>query len=159
METWRQLKAWTLANLDVAWDLVRIYIGIGLVVKGVYFIQDVTFVTDTMSRHAVPAASVALAHYVAGAHLAGGALLAAGFVTRLSALVQVPVLFGAVFFVHMQEGLFTMAQNLEFAALVLFLLCLFSVFGAGRLSVDHYVFERGDTEEPTHGTSHAIWPA
>ncbi len=124
---------------DLCLDLLRIYLGVGLFVKGVHFCSHASALLQTMAVGDVPFASMALAHYVAMAHLFGGFLLAIGLVTRAAALVQVPVLFGAVFFVHLKEGLFTPGQTLEFSALVLFMLCLFSVCGAGRLSADYYV--------------------
>jgi putative oxidoreductase len=68
-------------------------------------------------------------------------LLAIGLITRIAALIQVPILFGAIFFVHMQQGLFSRQQDLEFVILVLFLLLMFAVYGGGRLSVD-YVLEK-----------------
>jgi putative oxidoreductase len=77
------------------------------------------------------------------AHLAGGALLALGLITRTAAIVQIPALIGAVFFVHLREGLFRTGQSLELSSLVLFLLCVFAVFGGGRLSLDHYAFGNG----------------
>jgi len=81
-----------------------------------------------------------LLHYVILAHLFGGAMLTVGFLTRLSALVQVPILAGAVFIVHRQDGLFAIGQSLELSALVLFLLVVFTISGGGRLSLDHVLF-------------------
>jgi putative oxidoreductase len=80
-----------------------------------------------------------LGHYVAGAHLVGGALLAIGLASRLAAAVQVPVLLGALLFVHGSEGLLAVGQSLELVALVLVLLVTYSVYGSGRLSVDYYL--------------------
>lgn len=60
----------------------------------------------------------------------------------LAAAVQVPILVGAVFLVHLREGLFA-SQNLEFALLVLFLLVLTVVHGGGGLSADHAMDKRG----------------
>jgi uncharacterized membrane protein YphA (DoxX/SURF4 family) len=78
--------------------------------------------------------------YVTAAHLVGGALLAVGLYTRLAALVQLPVLFGAVFLVHWNDGLLSANQSFEFSALVLFLvlflLVLVCTFGSGRWSLD-----------------------
>jgi len=48
--------------------------------------------------------------------LVGGAMLTIGFLTRLAAFVQIPILAGAVFIVHRQDGLFAMGQSLEFRA-------------------------------------------
>jgi uncharacterized membrane protein YphA (DoxX/SURF4 family) len=89
-----------------------------------------------------------IAHYVIPAHLVGGALLAAGLLTRFAAILQLPVLLGAVFYVYAPQVIaFRMTsveprQSLELAALVLFLLALVAVFGAGRLSMDHWLARR-----------------
>ncbi len=64
---------------------------------------------------------------------------------------QIPILFGAVFFVHWQEGLFAAGQSgqsLELAALVLFLLVLVFLAGSGDLSMDHHFFGKKETPEP-----------
>ena len=66
----------------------------------------------------------------------GGAFLAVGLYTRIAALVQVPILAGAVFLVHWHDGLLSADQSLEFSALVLFLLVLVCAFGSGRWSLD-----------------------
>ncbi len=88
-------------------------------------------------------------HYVMMAHFVGGLLLTIGFLTRIAAFVQVPILVGAVFFVHRQDGLFALGQSLEFSALVLFLLCVFTVSGAGKLSLDNVTFRpRHTPHEP-----------
>ena len=81
---------------------------------------------------------MAIAHYVAVAHLAGGILLAVGLLTRLSALIQLPALAGAVFYVNISKGLLT-TDSLELSALVLVMLIIIASFGAGPLSVDHYL--------------------
>src|SRR5205814_3222940 len=79
----------------------------------------------------------AVAHYVIPVHLVGGLLLAIGLLTRLAALAQMPILIGAVFYHWMPQVLvFEQRQSFEFATLVLFLLVLIFVYGAGRLSVD-----------------------
>lgn len=132
---------WLDANRDVFLDLLRIYLGIGLLVKGVHFIGNGGALLQTLELRNVPYAGMALAHYIALAHLVGGLFLGAGFLTRIAALVQVPILVGAVFYVHLREGLFTAGQTLEFSALVLFMLLVFSLAGAGRLSLDHFLFQ------------------
>jgi uncharacterized membrane protein YphA (DoxX/SURF4 family) len=85
-------------------------------------------------------------HYVMLAHFIGGALLTIGFLTRIAAIVQIPILAGAVFIVHRQDGLFAMGQSLELSALVLFLLVVISIAGAGKYSLDYVTFGRGSRE-------------
>ena len=60
--------------------------------------------------------------------------------TRVAALVQIPVLLAAVFYIYLPKMMFLEPrQSLEFSSLVLFLLLLFAAFGAGRWSLDHYL--------------------
>ena len=127
---------------SLALDLIRIYLGTALAVRGVLLVADsstlLAHLGETGRDWFVP---TAVLHYVSLAHLGGGILLALGFLTRLAALIQVPVLAGAVFFVHLRDGLLAPGQSLELSALVLFLLLVVLVFGPGRISCD-YLFAR-----------------
>ena len=124
---------------EVSLDLLRIYLGFGLMLKGAHFIwgsgAEIVGVV-----HKMPFAStMALTHLVAVAHFGGGMLLVLGMLTRLAALANVPIIAGAILFVHLGEGLFTKAATLEFTILILFLLLLIVMNGAGRFSLDHYL--------------------
>jgi len=145
------------AHEDLGLALVRVYLGLGLFAKGVYFVGHAEGLRDLTLVHDTPFASMALAHYIALAHLAGGALLALGLLTRLAALVQVPILLGAVFYVHWTDGLFAGGQGLEFAGLVLALLLVYTAFGGGRYSVDHHVFDLAKLSRAERETT--VWPS
>ena len=135
--------AWADARRDLWLDCVRIYLGLGLFARGLLLITNTSpgYFVDLMQRSGQSwITNGILLHYVMVAHFVGGLLLTIGFLTRIAALVQIPVLFGAVFFIHQQDGLFALGQSLEFSALVLFLLCVFAVSGAGKLSLDHVTF-------------------
>jgi putative oxidoreductase len=80
-----------------------------------------------------------LSHDIPIAHVGGGFMMAIGLWTRTAILANIPVLFGAVFFVYIEQGLFTQNQGLEFTALILFLLCMLLIRGPGRWSVDAYL--------------------
>ncbi len=143
MRTANRLFEWVEANRDIAFDLVRIYLGIGLLVRGWLFIADSSALGGLTSATGTGAfLSSGIAQYVALAHLGGGLLMALGLLTRAAALVQIPVLVGAVFFVHLNEGLLATGQSLEFSTLVLFLLIVIFLHGSGRLSLDYVLFER-----------------
>ncbi len=142
MSTYRTVIDWISDHREAGLDVVRIYLGIGLFVRGILFISESQGIEALVDLSTFSVASAAVAHYVTFAHLLGGIMLAAGLLTRLAALVQIPVLIGAVFLVHLQEGLLAGGQSLEFSALVLFLLVLVFVFGPGTWSADRYVFER-----------------
>lgn len=137
---------WADTRRDIWLDCVRIYLGLGLFARGLLLITNTPtgFIVDLMQRSGDSwLGSGMLLHYVMIAHFVGGALLTIGFLTRIAALVQIPILFGAVFFIHRQDGLFALGQSLEFSALVLFLLCVFSFSGAGKLSLDYVTFGPG----------------
>lgn len=143
MHTENRFFEWIESNRDIAFDLVRIYLGIGLLVRGWLFIADSSAFSGLMADAGTGAfISSGLAHYVALAHVGGGLLMALGLLTRAAALVQIPVLIGAVFFVHLDDGLLAAGQSLEFSTLVLFLLVLIFLHGSGRLSLDYLIFER-----------------
>jgi uncharacterized membrane protein YphA (DoxX/SURF4 family) len=147
MATTHRIIEWIDAHRDVAFDLIRIYLGIGLLVRGWFFILDSSAVMNLLADTGDPTfVSAALVHYVALAHFGGGLLLALGLLTRVAALVQIPVLIGAVFFVHLNDGILAAGQSLEFSALVLFLLVIIFLHGAGRLSLDYYLFQRSDEQ-------------
>ena len=92
-------------------------------------------------------APATIAHYVIPVHIVGGALLAAGLLTRIAALAQLPILIGAMFWVYLPKMVAVEPrQNLEFSALVLFLMILILIFGAGRWSMDHFLARRTPDE-------------
>jgi putative oxidoreductase len=128
-------------------DVIRIYLGIGLMVRGALFISKPEVLLDFLKRTNSWFVPLAVSHYVVAAHLCGGILLALGLGTRVAAALQIPPLLGAVLFVHIGEGLLTAGQSLEFAALVLAMLAAFTVFGAGPLSLDHWLAKRSDAED------------
>ena len=122
---------------DACFDLLRIYLGVGLFVKGIQFLMNMQALSDLLmkSEHFQPLTFL-LSHYIPIAHIGGGFMMAIGLWTRTAILANIPVLFGAVFFVYIEQGLFTQNQGLEFTALVLFLLCMLLIWGPGRWSVD-----------------------
>ncbi|HKB56673.1 MAG TPA: DoxX family protein, partial [Lacunisphaera sp.] len=130
---------WADAHPKVWLDCVRIYLGLGLFIRGLFIITNTRaeFIADLLKRMEYPwVVTVVLLHYIAMAHLVGGLMLTVGLLTRIGAWVQIPILAGALF-VHRNEGLMSGGQSLEFSALVFFLLVIFAFSGAGPLSVDN----------------------
>jgi uncharacterized membrane protein YphA (DoxX/SURF4 family) len=140
MSRLRELQGWIDDHRDMAFDLVRVYLGIGLFVKGLEFVSDQEFLARELraggAEFRFDFLETFLAHYIPLAHMGGGLLLAAGLMTRISTLFQLPVLLGAVVLSYREEGLFTHNRSFQFEMLVLFLLLLILVHGAGRLSLD-----------------------
>lgn len=138
---------WADARRAEALDLVRIFLGLGLFVRGVLFIAE-----PEAYLALVPAAgdgffvSTLAVHLVALAHLGGGLLLAAGLLTRLAALVQLPIL-GTAAALLAASGPIAGGDSFEFAALVFVLLAVFAVWGAGPLSLDRWLTRRNELAE------------
>lgn len=123
-----------------AWlDAVRIGLGVLLFVKGVSFISDTTKLSELVSELDIRLWTVAAVHYVAFAHIFGGFLIALGCLTRLSALIQIPILLTAVFVVNMRTGFSYLNSELWLSLIVLFLVILFSVIGSGKFSMDEWM--------------------
>jgi|SRR5574338_205975 len=129
---------WLENHTNVAYSMVRIFLGVALFVRGVILASD-------------PATLIQLAgsnqyywwySYIIVIHIVCGFLMAIGFVGRIAVLLQIPILFGAVFFLHLQRGLATVEQSLELSALVLVLLIVYFLFGSGVLSVDNYIAKK-----------------
>jgi uncharacterized membrane protein YphA (DoxX/SURF4 family) len=79
-------------------------------------------------------------------HLLGGSLIIAGLFTRAAALIQIPILLGAVFFVNAKKGVFAGESDLLFSIIILVLLFFFLLEGGGRLSLDNYFAKSGKLE-------------
>ena len=132
----------------IAFDLIRLYLGVGLFVRGIlYFVDSSAYLAliDTTAPAWLTAPT--LLYLIAAAHLIGGALMAIGLLTRLAAFIQIPILAGAVFVVHFQGGLMTASQSFEFTALVLFLLVLVFLYGSGKWSADYYIEQQIEKQE------------
>ncbi|MCB9898466.1 MAG: DoxX family membrane protein, partial [Planctomycetes bacterium] len=120
-------------------DALRIYLGIALVIKGVYFITNMSELEATLGE-GLGQGQTMIAWSVVFAHVIGGASLALGFVTRVAAAANAIVLAGAVV-VHLAGGedgsLLGSNVSFQFTAFVLFTLLLLIWRGSGPLSLDH----------------------
>ena len=146
MKTTLEALRQKMSRPSVGFDLLRIYLGVALFVRGALFVADPDRLMSLVGRSGDWFVPMLVAHYVSVAHICGGILLALGVATRVAALVQVPVLLGAVFFVHWGDGLLREGQSLELAGLVLAMLVTYSICGGGPLSVDHWARERQRAE-------------
>jgi putative oxidoreductase len=118
--------------------LLRAALGIALTSKGI------SFMSDSMSLKALLAESSFrflpdwIALLITWIHLLCGFLITIGLFTRLSALIQIPILIGAVI-INLSAGIFTPGSELVFSLLILVLLVFFVVEGGGELSLDRFV--------------------
>lgn len=123
---------WFEQHHNYAYSFLRIFVGGALFMRGLLFISDPHKLTQLAGSEQF----FWMYSYIAIVHLIGGLLLVIGLFTRLAALIQIPILLGAVFFVHLSKGFLASGQSLELSVLVLFLLIVFFLFGSGDLSFD-----------------------
>lgn len=139
MESLEKLRVYVENHRHLLFDVLRMYLGVGLFAKGLHFVAHpdaISGLLEGSSKQIEILGAGLIGHYVGLAHLCGGLLLAIGLVTRVAALVQLPIVGGAIFLVHLRDGLFGRDQNLEFSILVAFLLVLFGIHGGGQWSAD-----------------------
>ncbi len=124
----------------IGYGLIRIFLGIALAIRGWLILAN----PESIIELGVEQELFVWVSLVGITHLFGGVLLAIGFLTRLGAFIQIPILFSAIFFVYSHTKLMMGGQSTELAALVLFLLCVFFVFGSGSLSVSNFMPRKKD---------------
>lgn len=122
------------SKTEIGYGLIRIFLGMALLIRGWMIVSNPSSIIEL----GVERESFLWVSLAGIAHLVGGGLLGLGFLTRLGALIQIPILFSVTFFVYAQNKLMMGGQSLELAALILFLLFVYFIFGAGSLSVSDY---------------------
>lgn len=117
-------------NQNIAYSIIRTFLGIVLFVRGWILFSDPNAILELVSDNQY----YMWFSYVTMGHLIGGLFLAIGIFTRIGSLLQIPILIGAVFVVN-EKILIKGDQSLELAALVLFLLVMCFIFGSGAKSL------------------------
>ncbi|MBD0284546.1 MAG: DoxX family membrane protein [Flavisolibacter sp.] len=121
-------------------DILRIALGIFLCYKGIEFLTNDRMVTNLISNRVSfgDFTLMLLEHYIVFAHIVGGFLLALGLLTRFACLIQIPILLGAIIFVHSSDTLRPYSELL-LSIVVLLLLIYFLIVGNGPWSYDWFV--------------------
>ena len=141
--SWQLLLGRLNAFRGRSFDLLRIYMGVALFIRGMQFIVDAdTFFGLMSADSSSQLQSTLLLHYVALTHIFGGFMLMAGLLTRVAVLLQIPVLIGALVVTGGPAGLLQGFQGFELASLTLFLLLLLFLHGPGIWSADYFLFQR-----------------
>ena len=125
--------------------LLRVFLGFALMVKGIYFIMNIGEFEGMAGILGV--GSTLAAWYVVAAHVVGGACLALGFFTRTAAVVNIPVIIGAIVVVHGSDSLFGADEGLQFTIMVLVTLCALAWAGSGKLSIDDLLRQKAGADE------------
>ncbi|MEO6682340.1 MAG: DoxX family protein [Ginsengibacter sp.] len=121
-------------------SVLRIFLGLYLLWKGIVFIRDTTLLEQLIERTGVGVFSQnssTLSFVVAYLSLLCGLFIATGLFTKLSSVIQIPILIVAVFFVNINR-IDTSAAELVLSIITLCLLIFFAIKGSGSLSADEF---------------------
>ncbi len=132
----KSLNKWANAHTYYPLDLLRIALGVLLFYQGVYFMSNLSLLTDLYEPIESITDNVLLVHYIAPAHFVGGVLIVFGLLTRWAVLAQLPILIGAVSINFIGE---MDTNNLLLSSSVLLVCIFFLFYGSGKHSVDKYL--------------------
>lgn len=133
-----QLNVWSSKHHPRWLIILRVGLGICLFIKGLQFIQNSTVFGQMISGSALQNISW-IQTIIPWLHIFGGLMIIIGLFTRIASLIQIPVLVGAIIFVHSGKGVFAGETNLLFSIIILLLLLIFFIEGGGQLSMDNYI--------------------
>ena len=141
MNVIHRIERWGDGHHPGVLDIIRIALGIFLLIKGVIFMENTSYLKEVITNQSEIALSPDLfmfvVYYAAFIHMTCGAMMAFGILTRLSALLQLPLVFGAVFLVNIFES--PLNTELWLSIICLAWLLVFLVIGSGRFSLDNYL--------------------
>lgn len=122
---------------DAALLLFRVVIGLVFISHGVdkVFMTGMDATVESFTSMGIPAPQL-LAWLTAIGELLGGAMVVIGLLTTLCAALLALIPAGALYFVHMGNGIFAAEGGIEFVVVLIAALLMIIVFGAGRASLD-----------------------
>lgn len=121
--------------------IFRIALGLILFWKGISFLRDSSHLNAMMQSTGIGLFdnnAQTFSFIITYINLLGGLFIAVGLFTRWSALVQIPILIGAVVFVNSKAGMNFSNYELILSVIVLILLIIFVIKGSGVISADEY---------------------
>lgn len=127
--------------MDTAMAAVRVIVGGILIWMGIQFGRNPHDVLEAFGN-TDGFMSLFVVHYIMMCHFAGGVLLMLGLITRIAAIVQIPILVGAMAMTIGGDGYGTIYTQFWFALIVFVMLVAVAWYGAGRYSLDDSMRDR-----------------
>lgn len=134
-----QLDKWSTTHHPRWLVFLRVALGIALILKGIYFMNDSVSLESLLADSSLGFATTWLPVIITWLHLLGGFLIIIGLFTRLVAIVLIPVLVVAVFVINAPYGTYSQGNEFGYSMLVLLLLIFFFIEGSGPISLDDFL--------------------
>lgn len=131
--------------------IIRLVLGFSLILKAVKFFGSSAELSAYFQETALLKNFVWAIPIVPWVHIVGGILICAGLFTRLTCLLQLPILIVAVFFINLKNGLYGGESDLPLSILVLVLTIFFSFEGGGHYALDNVWRKYIDKDEKQAG--------
>lgn len=133
-----QLQDWSTAHHPRWLVLPRVALGICLIIKGISFVNNTVALELLLEESGVNPGAAWLPLLITWLHLLCGSLIIVGLLTRWAALLMLPILLVAVFFVNAPKGIFSTGSEFGFSLVVFLFLIFFFFEGGGPLSLDDF---------------------
>lgn len=137
----QRFEHWGDTHHPVWVDVIRMALGIFLCYMGYTFMHSMSEMIGLMSRTMSFSsfAIVLIGHYIVFAHLLGGFMLAIGLFTRVAALLQIPILIGAIVYINASGVTMQPYGQMIVSIVVLLLLVYFLIVGNGPWSFEKFI--------------------
>lgn len=133
---------------DSSSTLLRCLTGLTLLWAAHHFIVHESLLKQLLWSGPLPFLTFIAGHIIIATHLAGGAMLIFGFVTRIAALIQIPIVAGAVAIHLSMSSIPQELSALYLAPPMLLALVTIFVFGPSKFSVDSLIgLDNSDSDE------------
>jgi putative oxidoreductase len=139
-----RIEDWADNHHPVWLDYLRIILGLLIIVRCFSFAANQAVVTNFLLSHRLEYLTFMGAQYLILIGIGGGILIAFGVLTRFAALINLPIVIGTLFFVHVRGGLTFLNSDVFISLAVLILLLMYLVFGSGIISLDSYFTTHND---------------
>jgi putative oxidoreductase len=149
MKTLSKFRTWGDAHHPKILDIIRMLVGLLLIAKGYVYFNNAAYIRELIIQNKLINQSedliTAIIFYTTYVQMAGGMMIFLGLSTRIAAIFELPIIFGAVFFINILNPFFN--SELWLSVLVMALLILFIVIGSGPLSLDRLLSDYRKSEE------------
>lgn len=142
-----KIQNWTNSHNPKWLALFRVALGATLLLRGVAFLNDPEKFRTLLIDNDLGKYQDLLMMSIPWIHIGGGFLIIIGLFTRFAAIIQIPVILGAIIFVTSKRGLYKAETDFSLSIIILLLTFVFVVEGSGPLSLANYFKEEQEYEK------------